>query len=82
MAQKRTKSELITLVDGKPVLNSEIAYQLAEFEKQKIFINEQQKRLKRAILKEMEAKGIMELDSDFARIKCFPFDYRLEIEVK
>lgn len=56
--------DLIKMENNAPVLDREIAYQIAEFERQAKFIEEQEKRLKSAILNEMEAKGIIKIETD------------------
>lgn len=60
--------ELIKIENNVPVLDKEIAYQIAEFERKAKFIEEQEKRLKSAILTEMEAKGIIGIDTDELKI--------------
>lgn len=57
-------NELITLQNGNAVLNAETASKIAEFERQMKVIKEQEETLKQAILDEMEAKGIIKIDSD------------------
>jgi hypothetical protein len=47
-----------------PILDADIAYQIAEFERQMKTIEEHQKRLKSAVLEAMEAKGIIKIDTD------------------
>ena len=56
-------NELITIADGNAVLNAETASKIAEFEKAVKSIKEQEDALKQAILSEMEAKGIIKIDS-------------------
>ncbi len=56
--------ELIKVEQNVPVLDAEISYQIAEFERQAKFIEEQEKRLKSAILTEMESKGIIKIETD------------------
>lgn len=56
--------DLIKIENNAPVLDREIAYQIAEFERQAKLIEEQEKMLKSAILKEMEAKGIIKIETD------------------
>lgn len=68
-------TELIKIYNDVPVLDSDIASQIAEFERQAKLIADQEKRLKTAILKEMEAKGIIEVDTMEINIKYIaPFD--------
>lgn len=57
------KKELITIDDGTPILREEIAAQIAEFERQVKYIEEQEKTLKKMILSEMESKGIIKIDT-------------------
>lgn len=56
--------DLIKIENNNAVLDREIAYQIAEFERQAKFIEEQEKRLKSAILTEMESKGIIKIETD------------------
>ena len=56
--------DLIKIENNNAVLDREIAYQIAEFERQAKFIEEQEKRLKSAILNEMESKGIIKIETD------------------
>lgn len=60
--------ELIKIENNVPILDAEISSQIAEFERQAKFIEEQEKRLKSAILKEMEAKGIIGIETDALKI--------------
>lgn len=60
--------ELIKIENNVPVLDAEISSQIAEFERQAKFIKEQEERLKNAILIEMEAKGIIGIDTDDLKI--------------
>lgn len=59
---------LIKVENNVPVLDAEISSQIAEFERQAKFIEEQEKRLKNAILTEMEAKGIIGIETDDLKI--------------
>lgn len=61
-------TELIKVENGIAILDAEIAYQIAEFERQAKFIKDEEERLKSAILKEMEAKGIIKIETDDIRI--------------
>ena len=61
-------TELIKVENGIAILDAEISYQIAEFERQAKFIEEQEKMLKTAILTEMEAKGIIGIDTDDLKI--------------
>ena len=60
--------ELIKVENNLPVLDSDIAYQIAEFERQIKLIEDQEKRLKQAILEEMEAKNFIKIDTDVMTI--------------
>ena len=59
---------LIKVENNLPVLDSDIAYQIAEFERQIKLIEDQEKRLKQAILEEMEAKNVIKIDTDVMTI--------------
>lgn len=61
-------NELIKVENGIAVLDAEISYQIAEFERQVKFIEAEEKRLKSAILAEMEAKGIIGIETDDLKI--------------
>ena len=56
--------ELIKVENNLPILDNETAYQIAIFERQIKFIQEKEKKLKQAILDEMEAKNIIKIDTD------------------
>ena len=56
-------NELITVTNGNAVLNAETASKIADFERQMKAIKEQEETLKQAILDEMEAKGIIKIDT-------------------
>ena len=60
--------ELIKVENNLPVLDNEISYQIAEFEKQIKVLEDQEKKLKQAILDEMEAKGFVKIDTDVMTI--------------
>lgn len=60
--------ELIKVENNLPVLDNETAYQIAEFERQIKFLEEQEKKLKQAILEEMEAKGFIKVETDVIAI--------------
>ena len=55
---------LITLENNIAVLEPQTASTIAHFEKQMKYIKEQEDMLKKAILKEMEANGIIKIDTD------------------
>ena len=56
--------ELIKIENNLPVLDNDTAYQIAEFERQIKLLEEQEKKLKQAILDEMEAKGFIKVETD------------------
>lgn len=56
-------NELITINEGTAILNPETASKIAEFEKAMKSIKDQEEALKTAILNEMEAKGIIKIDT-------------------
>ena len=56
-------NDLITVTDGNAVLSVEMASKIAEFEKAMKTIKEQEEALKTALLEEMEAKGILKIDT-------------------
>lgn len=61
--------ELIVISNnGIPMLRSEVAFQIAEFERKVKAIQEMEKDLKQAIMDEMEAKNIIGLESPDLRI--------------
>ena len=57
-------NELIRMENQMPLLSAEIAQQIVEIERQAKLIEEKQKSLKKAILDEMEAKGIIKVETD------------------
>ena len=56
--------ELIKIENASAVLNIATSKQLYEFEKAMKELKEQEDELKKAILDEMEAKGIVKIDTD------------------
>lgn len=60
--------ELIKVENDLPVLDNDTAYQIAEFERQIKLLEEQEKKLKQAILDEMEAKGFIKIETDVLTI--------------
>lgn len=56
--------ELIKIENNLPVLDNDTAYQIAEFERQIKLLEDQEKKLKQAILEEMEAKGFIKVETD------------------
>jgi predicted phage-related endonuclease len=61
-------NNLITIENGTPILRAEVSSQIAEFERMVKSIEEQEKALKQAILEEMEAKGIIGIDTPELKI--------------
>ena len=57
-------NELIRMENQMPLLSAEIAQQIVEIERQAKLIEERQRSLKKAILDEMEAKGIIKVETD------------------
>ncbi len=74
--------ELIKIIDNKPVLDSEIAFQLAEYERKVKLIDEEEKRLKSAILKAMEEHNIIKIDTEDILINYIPESDREKFESK
>lgn len=56
--------ELIKRENGITVLNAEVSGKIAEFERQMKTIKEQEEQLKKAILTEMESKGIIKVEDE------------------
>ena len=56
--------ELISIKDGNPVLRAEISAQIAEWDRMVKSIEEQDKALKKALLEEMEAKGLIKIETN------------------
>lgn len=56
--------ELIKIENDKALLNNETSKKIAEFERQMKFIKEKEDELKTSILKEMEDKNIIKVDTD------------------
>lgn len=61
-------NELITINNGIAELDGETIIKIASFEKQVKLLKEQEDALKKAILEEMEAKGVIKLESDVLNI--------------
>lgn len=74
--------ELIKIIDNKPILDSEIASQLAEYERKVKLIEEEEKRLKNAILKAMEEHNIIKIDTEEILINYIPDGDREKFESK
>ncbi len=64
MHEAQTSEALIRMEDGFAVLLPSVSAMLAEFERQAKAIEEKQKELKKRILAEMEAHGILSLETD------------------
>lgn len=75
-------TELIKIIDNKPILDSEIASQLAEYERKVKLIEEEEKRLKSAILKAMEEHNIIKIDTEEILINYIPDGDREKFESK
>lgn len=73
---------LIKIIDNKPILDSEIASQLAEYERKVKLIEEEEKRLKSAILKAMEEHNIIKIDTEEILINYIPDGDREKFESK
>ena len=54
--------EIVKVVNNVPVLDSEIASQIAEYERKVKLIKEEEKGLRNAILKAMEEHNIIKID--------------------
>lgn len=61
-------NDLIAINNGIAELDGEVIIKIASFEKQAKLIKEQEEKLKAAIMAEMEAKGVIKLDSDVLSI--------------
>lgn len=61
-------NDLITINNGIAELDGETIIKIASFEKQVKLLKEQEDALKKAILEEMEAKGVIKLESDVLNI--------------
>lgn len=57
--------ELIKRENGISILDAEVSDKIANFERQLKALKEQEDELKKAILEEMESKGIIKLEDDF-----------------
>lgn len=57
-------TELISIQNGTALLDPDIAARIAEFERQAKHIKEQEESLKKTILEEMEAKGIIKVETE------------------
>ena len=56
--------ELIKITNGISILDAETSEKIAQFERQLKVIKEQEELLKKAILEEMECKGIIKLEDE------------------
>lgn len=57
-------NEIIRMQNGITVLDAETSGKIAEFERQLKAIKEQEEELKKAILEEMESKGIIKVEDE------------------
>lgn len=57
-------NELITVTEAGAILNPDTAGKIAEFERAAKEVKEREDELKKAILSEMESKGVIKLDTD------------------
>ena len=64
--------EIVKVVNNVPVLDSEIASQIAEYERKVKLIKEEEKRLRNAILKAMEEHNIIKIDMPELLINYIP----------
>lgn len=64
--------ELIMIENGTPVLDRQVSAQIADFERQMNLLKDQEDRLKKMILKEMEEKGIIGIVTDDLTITYVP----------
>lgn len=74
--------EIIKIENNIPVLDSEIASQIAEYERKVKLIEEEEKRLKNAILKAMEEHNIIKIDMPELLINYIPDGDREKFESK
>lgn len=74
--------EIIKVINNVPVLDSEIASQIAEYERKVKLIEEDEKRLKNAILKAMEEHNIVKIDMPELLINYIPEGDREKFESK
>ena len=61
-------NEMIIYKDESPILNPETAKLFADYERKMKELKEQEENIKEAILKEMEAKGVIKLESEEIKI--------------
>ena len=62
--ENNNDNELITVINDIAVLNTDISDKIAEFERQVKTIKEQEDKLKEKILNEMEAKGLLSIETN------------------
>lgn len=74
--------EMIMMTQERPALRPEIASQIAEFERQVKSIKEKEEALKKAILDEMEASGVVKLDTEELTITYIPPTDRERFDAK
>jgi len=68
--------ELIKVDGGTALLDPQISAKIAEFERQAKQIKDQEEELKNAILKEMESKNILSIETDDLKITYVAPSYR------
>ena len=56
--------ELIKIENNLPILDNDTAFQIADFERQIKILEDKEKKMKQAILEEMEAKGFVKVETD------------------
>lgn len=61
-------NDMIIYKDENPILNPETAGLFADYERKMKELKEQEENIKEAILKEMEAKGVIKLESEEIKI--------------
>jgi hypothetical protein len=61
-------TEIIRMENGISVLDARASGKIAEFERQLKAIKEQEEKLKKAILEEMESKGIIKVEDEISGI--------------
>lgn len=74
--------KLVAIENGTPVLRPQIAAEIADFERQIKHIEKRQKELKEAIKAEMEANGIIKIETDDLIINYIAATEREKFDVK
>ena len=75
-------TDLIKIENGISILDIETSNKIAEFERQIKLIEEQEKALKEAIRAEMEAKGILKIETNGMTISYIAPSYREAFDSK